>query len=315
MSMTNQSPSVAAVIPTTGRSSLTAAVDSVLSQERRADVVIVATSEECLPRVRKCLSLTLAPSEVQLVSTSQPKPVANLLRRLGTQAATCDYYAFLDDDDRWLPGKLSSQLALAESSSAHVLASRLILTGADAVGTVPIPAEIYSGQNVSDYLFAGRKLRVARPLLHTSTLVVRSDALGDVNWDPNLGIHQDWDLLLRLAEAGYDIVQSGEALSLVETGTTSSMSATNRWERSLEWWNQSRSRMSEQAAADFLFAQVLRYALSERSSTGVRAVLATARDLPGRPSGSALTLAVSGVVPRRYFEKAMLLVARLRRYD
>lgn len=299
---------IAAVIPTSGRESVVGAVKSVLGQSRQPDAVVVATSAINAPRVRELLAD--CGGRIQVETTEIEKPTGGYLRKLGTDAIECDWYAFLDDDDEWTPSKLEHQLRHVEAKSLDVGASTLLVRGPDAVGDKTIPRTLYEeGEAVADYLFAGRTLRVDRPLLHTSTLVVSREALETVNWDPTLAVHQDWDLVLRLDDAGFRIGQTSEPMTYVATGTSGSMSATNKWMASHEWWSRSQSLMSNRAAADFLYSQVLRYALRERSWTGVRQVLTSARTT-SRPSPAAVLIALTGLAPRAVFERAMLRDAK-----
>lgn len=300
LTQTRTMSTVAAIIPTSGRESVVQAVESALSQSRQPDAVVVATSSNNAARVFRLLG-ELA-KRVIIETTELETPTGGYLRKLGTNAIDCDWYAFLDDDDEWTPEKLEHQLDHVEKEGLDVGASTLLFRGPDADGDKPIPATLYQeGEAVADYLFAGRTLRADRPLLHTSTLIVSKEALAAVNWDPTLALHQDWDLVLRLDHAGFRIGQSPEPLTYVATGTSGSMSATNKWSASHDWWLRSRPMMSNQAAADFLYSQVLRYALRERSWRGIRQVLTSSA-----PSLAALLIALTGLVPRALFEMAML---------
>lgn len=297
---TRKTSTIAAIIPTSGRESVVGAVRSALEQTQQPNAVVVATSTNNAERVGELLGDY--GNRVLIETTDIEKPTGGYLRKLGTNAIDCDWYAFLDDDDEWMPGKLEHQLAHVESVGLDVGASTLLFRGPDAVGHKPVPAKLYDeSEAVADYLFAGRAMKADRPLLHTSTLLVSREAIQAVNWDPTLALHQDWDLVIRLDDAGFRIGQSAEPLAYVATGTSGSMSATNKWLASHEWWLRSRPMMSAQASSDFLYSQVLRYALRERSWRGVRQVLASSI-----PSAAALLIALTGLAPRALFEKAML---------
>ncbi len=299
-----ETDTVAAVIPTSGRPSVVAAVQSVLSQTRPADDVVVVTARQNEAAVRSLLREYLAFIEIEV--TEQSPPTGGLLRYLGTRSTRCNWYAFLDDDDEWLPDKLELQVHYARSRSLDVAASGLYFRSPNTVGEKPVPARPYKeGQPVADYLFAGRSLRADRPLLHTSTLLVSQEAIDVVNWDASLSVHQDWDLVIRLDDAGFRIGQSAEPLTYVMTGSSGSMSATNKWVASLDWWTKSRSVMSNAASTDFLYSQVLRYVIRERSLRGLGLVFRSALG-SSRPSLSAVAIALTGLAPRWLFERAML---------
>jgi len=297
---------VAAIIPTSGRDSLQLSVGSALAQSTRPEVVVV-TSVANRDGVVSVLG-ELA-SEVSLVTVDHPTPTGGRLRQAGVEFADADWFAFLDDDDTWVEHKLSTQLAFARESDLDVVASALLLTGPDQAGRRVIPGDVYQpGQRVADYLFVGRSLRVDRPLLHTSTLLISKEAISAVPWDRSLQLHQDWDLVLRLDHAGFKFGQCAEALSIIETGSGKSMSATNKAEGSFEWWRRSRGVLGRRAAADFLYSQVLRYAIQERSVPGIRRVASVMRTT-GLPRPSSLAIAGAGIVPRSAFERAMLFHA------
>lgn len=116
-------------------------------------------------------------------------------RNTGAARARGTYFAFLDSDDYWLPGKLAGDLARFEQAD-H-------------------PALVYSrGRNVdpSDGVIGERQLdhpqgdvfwRLAREaFMPMSTVAVRADAFracGGFVEDPSLSGTADWELWMRLA--------------------------------------------------------------------------------------------------------------------
>jgi glycosyltransferase involved in cell wall biosynthesis len=126
-------------------------------------------------------------------------------RNTGIMAAKCDYLAFLDSDDAWLPNKLARQIAfmrsgglavsctackLARPGRSHIVWPRYkngILTIADAVWGC--------------YLSPG------------TTMVCEPRIFAEIGlFDTSLQRHEDWDWLLRLT-ARYDLAYLSEPLA------------------------------------------------------------------------------------------------------
>lgn len=118
-------------------------------------------------------------------------------RNTGIALASGDLVAFCDDDDEWLPGKLSAQVALLHRRpDAGAISSGItIVTGKRRHDRVP--AAVTSR---SDFL----RSRVAE--VHTSSLLVRRrDVMtpnGFVDEQLPASYGEDYDILLRLSELG-----------------------------------------------------------------------------------------------------------------
>lgn len=178
-------PLVSVVIATRrGGTWLEQAVDSVLSQSvRHLEVVVVndgvdgdlSQLEATDPRVR--------------VVVNQRKGLA-FARNIGNRIARGRYVAVLDDDDRWLPGKLDLQLSVLEDRP-EVAMCHTQFEIIDETGRVTGPG--WSSPTTVDRLLNG-----TAPPLHSSTVWRREilSALGGYDPDAVPGI--DIDLLLRL---------------------------------------------------------------------------------------------------------------------
>jgi glycosyltransferase involved in cell wall biosynthesis len=132
---------------------------------------------------------------VRFVRLDEPRGVASA-RNAGIAAARGDWVAFLDDDDLWSPRKLREQIDAAESAGAVFAYGGVVSVDGHGEAQyefpLPDPAELPTRLLVSSVLPAGCSNVVAR------TEVVRE--LG--GFDEELFQLSDWDLWIRLANAG-----------------------------------------------------------------------------------------------------------------
>jgi glycosyltransferase involved in cell wall biosynthesis len=135
----------------------------------------------------------------------------SVARQTGIDAARGEFIALLDSDDEWLPDKLARQL----STGAAVVACGCfeIVDGIESEFIHP-PVE-----NWVEHLHFCSMLRAG------STLLARRDAVISAGgFDPGLRYYEDWDLVLRLAEAT-PITLVPEALARIHVTGLRSMQA------------------------------------------------------------------------------------------
>lgn len=100
---------IAAAIPTHNRlNDLKEAIASVLEQRVEIEIIVVDDGSDP-PVDPDCLS-----RGVRLIRHARPTGPAGA-RNAAAEAATADWIAFLDDDDRWLPGKAEALLMLSSN--------------------------------------------------------------------------------------------------------------------------------------------------------------------------------------------------------
>ena len=250
---------VSAVIPTTGRPSLSDAVRSVLAQSIKSVEAVVVYDG---PRAELTIELPSTP-RVRVVATGTRQGVA-AARSAGVQAARGRYVALLDDDDTWLPNKLAVQLEMAAEPPPGldhvVLASRVAVVDLDGRPQMIVPRRLIEPrQSVADYLFKRRRIRWGDAVIHPSTLVVERRLAASIPWN-DLAIHEDWDWLLRLAASdGVGLLMAGQPLTVV-TETRGSASRSANWRGSLAWATSMRSRFSAREWGDLLLCTTAPYA-------------------------------------------------------
>ncbi|WP_246498050.1 glycosyltransferase family 2 protein [Natronoglycomyces albus] len=198
-------PSVGVVIPTHQRPELMrAALRSVLEQfyPGRLEVVIVfdrAKPDETL--------ICQGERPVRVVKNSRTPGLAGA-RNTGIAALDTELVAFLDDDDEWLPGKLTAQVAALGTSAE-------MCTAAIEVSYEGTRTPRLAGTSMVRHIDL---LRSRMMMLHSSTFLFRRTALqgglGLVAEDAPGSQNEDWDMLLRAARRR-DIAHVDQPLALV----------------------------------------------------------------------------------------------------
>ncbi|MFG2056726.1 glycosyltransferase [Micromonospora sp. NPDC048930] len=306
-------PDVSVVIPTTGRPSLAEAVLSARAQHGvSVHVVVVCDLADVPPTVRE-----LREHIDEVVCTGGGRR-GSYARNLGVaHAAPGSHVAFLDDDDAWLPAKLSAQVPVLERLAGEgfrpVVSSRILQrkAGADPLPSAAPAVLITDGTLPEDYLFRRRHLGVGRQSLPTSTLLTTHELATACRWDETLPRHQDWDWLIRAARLpGARIVQIEEATAVYTVGSPGSISAGADWRTSWEWARRWEGVWAPETFSDFIAAQTLRYALQARDREGVREMVrAIRRNSP--PSARNAVLAALGLVPRATLERVAMRRSRV----
>jgi hypothetical protein len=167
---------VSVVIPTRNRPAmLVAAVESVLAQTEGLLEVIVVVDGPDPPTIAALDAFRAYTVEAgaRLRVLAQPVSLGGSeARNRGVREARGAWVAFLDDDDLWLPHKLSVQLDIAAQSSVEspVIASAVLARGPRF--EVVWPRRLYrTGEPMAEYLFCREGWTYGAALLQTSTLL------------------------------------------------------------------------------------------------------------------------------------------------
>jgi glycosyltransferase involved in cell wall biosynthesis len=185
---------VTVVIPTRNRrATLESALASVKAQTwPHLEVVVVddASSDGTGPMLA---AEARTDPMLRVIRNDVPQGAA-AARNQGIEAATSGWIAFLDDDDTWLPGKVDAQLRQLEAAPEAVAASCAYFYRA------PWRPErivhVRAGATIQDML-------ATNSLGGASVCLARTDTLRAIGgFDVRLRSGQDWDLWLRLFQAG-----------------------------------------------------------------------------------------------------------------
>lgn len=186
----SQWPSIGVVIPTHNRPDLMqAALRSVVAQNYPGRLGAIVVYDRAKPDH----SLETGGDRPVRVMKNDRTPGLAGARNTGICALDTDLVAFCDDDDVWLPGKLTAQVAVMQSTTE-------MATCAIAVSYRGHTVPRLAGKSIVRHVDL---LRSRMMMLHSSTFLIRRSALmgglGLVAEDAPGSQNEDWDLLLRAA--------------------------------------------------------------------------------------------------------------------
>lgn len=168
------------------------AVDAVLAQEHDGRIECVVVFDQSPPD--ESLGRDDGRRAVRVMANTRTPGLAGA-RNTGILAATGELVAFCDDDDEWLPGKLSAQVAGLRASPDAVLAASGVVVaarGRERARVHPGPAVTFAD------LVRSRVMEA-----HPSTFLARRSAvlsgIGLVDEDVPGSYGEDYDWLLRAA--------------------------------------------------------------------------------------------------------------------
>lgn len=217
-------PSVSAVVPAHKRpDELRAAIAAIRGQDYPGPIDVVVVYDKAEPDY----SLTAGGDRPVRVMTNERAPGLAGARNTGILASDGDLVAFCDDDDVWLPEKLSKQVALLRRHPGAPMASTSIVVDYGDRSTVRLAG--------TDVVTHEQLLASRMSMLHSSTFLFRRDALegelGLINEEIPGSQKEDWDVLLR-SSALQPVVHLDEPLVRVLWGKASYFS--RRWDTKIE---------------------------------------------------------------------------------
>lgn len=171
------------------------ALQSVLNQTFPSHEVIVINdgspdTDELERELRKY------PATIQYIK--QENRGAAAARNAGLRSARGEYVAFLDADDRWLPGFLEEQLAFLKSSNAA-----LVFADARLIGDSPLAGRTFMELDPPRSAVTPESLLAVEVTVLTSTVLARRQPILEVGlFDEEIKRGHDFELWFRLAKSG-----------------------------------------------------------------------------------------------------------------
>lgn len=194
------SPRVSVVVPTHNRPhTLVRALRSVLSQDFHDLEVIVVDDASSDDRPRQVVAdIAATDARVRYVRRNQ-NGGASATRNTGIEIARGELIAFQDDDDEWLPGKLSRQVRLMDE-----LGTNCVLFGGRLLRHVPSAnPKVYAWPLERGGPWVERTAFINGYTAFLQTSVMRCSALKAVGgFDEGIPIAEDYELCLRLLVKG-----------------------------------------------------------------------------------------------------------------
>lgn len=177
---------VAAIVTTHNRARLLQrAIGSVLGQTRPVTEIIVV-DDGSTDNTREVVA-GYGPCVKYIYQGSRG---ASAARNAGVRATSCEWVAFLDDDDEWLPEKTARQIAAIQGCAGAALCyGAHLLVHAEGVETSFYPP------HSPDTVWPSMRLSAIAP---PSTLMVRRDIYWEVGgFNEKFRRAEDWDFLVR----------------------------------------------------------------------------------------------------------------------
>ena len=200
---------VSVVIPTYNREDLLPeALDSVLAQDWPELEVVVVENGSTDGTSALLADYEERHGEVLRVIRLQPNQGPSKARNAGILAARHELIAFLDSDNRWVPGKLQRQLpAFSADPSLDLVFAGYSTFGVGAPRKVLLADWSVSPERALEELLVGC-------CVNTSTVVAKRDALKGVGlFDPSTDGLEDYELWLRMAARGLRMGYLAEPLA------------------------------------------------------------------------------------------------------
>lgn len=195
VSATGQTRSlVSVVIPTYGRSdSLRRAVESVLKQTYNNIELIIVDDGSETPVIDTLTDISFDPLDSVTFIRHHTNRGANVARNSGIRAATGEYVAFLDDDDRWDETKIHKQVNAFNESGSKI---GVVYTGlrAESPEGTTVTTPTAEGDVITDLL-------TGETFGQFSSVMVASDVIPEAGLpDERFPAWQDREWFFRLAQ-------------------------------------------------------------------------------------------------------------------
>lgn len=202
---------ISAIIPTYNRASLvTRAIDSVLAQTRAVDEIIVV-DDGSTDDTRAAIARY--GTRVRYVYQKNAGLAAS--RNTGVRESRCEWVAFLDDDDEWVPEKIEKEAnALAARPGSVLCYAQALRLFPDGYSECFVPAPVHRLE---------KDVLLGNPFTACSVLVRKDffDLAGGFN--PALRCAEDWEFAARMIALRQKFVAIDEPLVIVHE-TPNSMS-------------------------------------------------------------------------------------------
>ena len=181
-------PKVSVIIPTHNRAEfLRSAITSVLNQTFQ-DFEIIIIDDASKDHTREIIT-SFNDARIKVIHNQVSKGAAGA-RNIGLIHTNCEYTAFLDDDDEWLPEKLKIQTCLLDNSPPEIGG---VCTGCFTIDKV-------SGRLLSTYNTEMNNIYKIN-FIATSSILLRRECFEKCGlFDENMPTSSDYDMWIRISK-------------------------------------------------------------------------------------------------------------------
>jgi len=263
-------PMVSAVIPTHNRpEQLMRALRSVLTQTwSKFEVIVVVDGpdSQTVSALADCQD-----SRIRVIALEKGVGGSEA-RNVGVRAARGEWIALLDDDDEWLPDKLSSQMAVAGTCFKGLLFVGSSFIERSGAGDRVLPRGIVDvTRHISELLFCRTSFLSGTAYVQTSTWLISRELLLNIPFTKGLRRNQDADWLLHaLTQPAVSMMVLRTPLTVVyDDDRPERVSKRADWRFHYEWALANRSFFTLRAFAFFLLTSCVQDAAACNEGTAV----------------------------------------------
>lgn len=208
---------VSVIIPTYNRAHVVArAIQSVLDQTY-ANFELLVVDDGSTDNTKQVVEYA-GDDRVRYICLEQNSGASHA-RNAGIQMAECEYIAFLDSDDEWMPQKLERQMEVMRQASDAVGLVYCRMSGVNPKGEVSFCPDLgIAKEKLEGNLFP---FLLKENVLSPQSVLARRKCLEKSGgFDESLTCIEDWELFLRIAQC-WEIAYVEETLVRVHASETS----------------------------------------------------------------------------------------------
>jgi glycosyltransferase involved in cell wall biosynthesis len=304
-------PSVAVVIPTVCRPDLLQrAIKSAMNQTlSAAEIVVVVDGGD-----EGTVAMLRSGAVPSVCVISVPEKVGTAeARNIAIRATKCDWIAFLDDDDEWLPEKLERQCQAALSSKRKypIVCSRVNVRTPLGEFTMPRRGPLLD-ETVCNYLFCRKTIFPGEVLLQSSNLFAPRSLLTQVPFRVGQRKWEDTDWVLRtqfVEGAGLEFIPVVLSVWHSEDLRRHTMSGSLDSQYLFDWAVSNRQLFNDRGYAGVMLVRIAQEAARHRASSLFRQIIREAVKR-GSPDLVQVIWFLCGALPMTFLSDDALSVFR-----
>jgi len=187
-------PLISCIIPTFNRADKIARAATSVLRQTWSNLELIIVDDQSTDNTREVVQ-SLAEKEPRIIYLLNPEKGANRARNYAISRAEGEFFAFLDDDDQWLPAKLEKQMdCFQKHPDAGLVFTAFKRYAANRI-TRRHPSRL---SRIRSNKITDRLLK--QNFITTSVMLVKKDIFQQVGlFDPNQKSFQDWEFLIRIS--------------------------------------------------------------------------------------------------------------------